>query len=102
MANELGALPEAVRNLVLHPPLETVPVLRWDAVPVLGSPIMQVVDAVQVHVLRVPADSCTHCNPAIRDSTRIVLNWSLINLAYPGNTSAIVSRANLSVNAMII
>ena len=51
VANELGAFPEAVRNLVLHPPLKPFPVLRRDAVPILGSPIVQVVDAVQVHIL---------------------------------------------------
>lgn len=55
VAEELGACPEQVWHDALAQGLKAGSVLRWDAVPVLGGPVVQVVHTVQVHVLSVPA-----------------------------------------------
>ena len=55
MAEELGALAEDVGQLVPENLLEAWAVRGRDAVPGLGGAVVQVVDAGQVQVLRVPA-----------------------------------------------
>lgn len=51
VTEEFRALAEAVRHHVLHPFFKALAVVRGDAVPMLGCAIVQVIDAVQVHVL---------------------------------------------------
>lgn len=66
VANKLWTVAIHVRQETLEKGLKALPVWWWNAVPLLGSAIVQKVDAVQVHVLCMPADDmcCHNCENA--------------------------------------
>ena len=81
VSDELRALLEALRKLSLHELFELLVVSEVNPVPELWLSMMQVVDAVQIHVLFVPAE---HSLPRANINVRFVdPRYLLVLQAFP-------------------